>query len=56
LDILRLLNTLVNQKGWKGMKVSKSDTLAGFPLIKIRDLLRPYREGAITGEDVHLDY
>jgi|ERR1700722_2461440 predicted nucleotidyltransferase len=34
------------------MKVSKSDTLAGFPLIKIRDLLRPYREGAITAEDV----
>jgi predicted nucleotidyltransferase len=34
------------------MKVSKSDTLAGFPLIKIRDLLRPYREGAITAENV----
>jgi hypothetical protein len=34
------------------MKVSKSDTLAGFPLIKIRDLLRPYREGAITAQDV----
>jgi predicted nucleotidyltransferase len=34
------------------MKVSKSDMLAGFPLIKIRDLLRPYREGAITAEDI----
>jgi predicted nucleotidyltransferase len=34
------------------MKVSKSDTLAGFPLIKIRDLLRPHRQGAITAEDI----
>jgi hypothetical protein len=34
------------------MKVSRSDTLAGFPLIKIRDLLRPYRWGLITAEDV----
>jgi predicted nucleotidyltransferase len=42
----------VNQKGWKGMKVSKSDTLAGFPLIKIRDLLRPFQGGAITAKGV----
>ncbi|MGY4500892.1 putative nucleotidyltransferase [Bradyrhizobium sp. GM24.11] len=34
------------------MKVSKSDTLAGHPLIKVRDLLRPYRQGAITAKDV----
>jgi predicted nucleotidyltransferase len=34
------------------MKVSKSDTLVGLPLIKIRDLLRPYRWGAITAGDV----
>ena len=37
------------------MKVSKSDTLAGHPLIKIRDLLRPYRHGAISAKDVETD-
>jgi hypothetical protein len=36
------------------MKVSKNDTLVGLPLIKIRDLLRPYRQGAITAEDVEM--
>jgi hypothetical protein len=34
------------------MRVSKNDTLAGLPLIKIRDLLRPFRRGAISTEDV----
>ena len=37
------------------MKVSRSDTIAGFPLIKIRDLLRPYRWGAITADDVEAE-
>jgi len=37
------------------MKVSKSDTLAGFPLIKIRNLLRPYRQGAITAKDIETE-
>lgn len=34
------------------MQVSKNDTLAGFPLIKIRDLLRPFRGGVISAADV----
>jgi hypothetical protein len=34
------------------MQVSKNDTLAGFPLIKIRDLLRPFRQGTISSKDV----
>jgi hypothetical protein len=36
----------------RNMKVDRNDTLAGFPLIKIRDLLRPFRPGTISSEDV----
>ena len=34
------------------MQASKNEKLAGFPLIKIRDLLRPFRRGAISAADV----
>jgi hypothetical protein len=34
------------------MKVDRNETLAGFPLIKIRDLLRPFRPGTISSEDI----